>query len=265
MLKPFMRRLLWLGCTLALLGLPHAAEAAVKSRKAPAPVAAPSAVPAAPAAPWMAAPERLAYDVGWGPLSLGTAWLTYAPGAKGAYSLEAHVKDSSMFITLDDTWRAEGAQGKDGWASKTYTAKQRENDYRADKLVTFSPGKAVYENFIGREPSQTIVLPPGTRDVLSTLYNLRAKGLGELQQPHTVPVMGLKRVGLLEMKPAVLTPGHLAGETPVWLLEMLFHNQDPRKPRTDRWTIWLADDGRLTPLKIEAKVKLGTFTAKLDK
>jgi hypothetical protein len=242
----FIASLLWLGCT----------SAALAGEPAP--------------SPWTASPETLTYDVGWGPLPLGRATLAYQPEG-AAYGLTAHVEDSSIFIDLDDTWHAAGKAN--GWASQAYTAKQKENDYRADKRVTFRYGKkgvasggtATYENFIGQEPSQTIVLPAGARDVLSTLYNLRAQGLSALQQPRQVPVMGLKRVGLLDIRPVVVAPGREAGETPVWLLEMLFDNQNPAKPRTDTWKIWLADDGRLTPIKIEAKVKLGTFTARLRK
>lgn len=211
---------------------------------------------------WQESSEVLPYRVSWGPMTVGKAWLEYQPDPKGTYAIQAKVKDSSMWIDLEDMWRAEGT--KAGWQSKLYTAKQKENDYRADKRITFGPTKAVYENLLGGEPSITVVLPQGTRDILSSLYALRASGLAELKKPRTMQVMGLKKVFPLNIKAATLTPASKAMPA-AWRVEMLAHGGSVNKPRTDKWTVWLSDTPALVPLRIEAAVKLGTFTAVLQK
>jgi hypothetical protein len=218
-------------------------------------------IPAAMA--WQDASEVLPYRVSWGPLSIGKAWLEYQPAPNG-YAVQAKVKDSSMWIDLEDVWRAEGVQP--GWQSRFYTAKQKENDYRADKRITFkpNPGKAVYQNLLGGEADIEVKLPPGTRDILSSLYALRAGGLEALKKPRTMQVMGLKKVFPLDVKAAVKEPATKTMPA-VWRVEMLAHGGSVNKPRTDRWTVWLSDTPQLVPVKIQASVKLGTFTAVLNK
>lgn len=211
---------------------------------------------------WQESSEVLLYRVSWGPLAIGKAWLEYQPGANGAYAVQARVKDSSMWIDLEDAWRAEGI--RPGWESKIYTAKQKENDYRADKRITFTPGKAVYQNLLGGEADIPVDLPKGTRDILSSLYAVRAGGLDALKKPRTMQVMGLKKVFPLEMRAAVRESA-TKNSPAAWRVEMLAHGGSVNKPRTDKWTVWLSDTLALVPVKIEARLKLGTFTANLQK
>lgn len=220
--------LLWLGCTVA-----HASA-------------------------WMEAPEDLNYSVSWGPINLGKATLSYTPEANGGYTVGARVKDSSMWIEIEDEWKARGKVAGGAWLPDVYTAKQQENDYRADKKVTFADGTATYQNLISPEPDVVVDLPEGAKDALSTLYNLRARGPEALKKAHKLPVMGLKQVNMLEIRPAVGEA--LNGGMPtLWRVDMFLTH----KGRTDRWRLWLRNNDSLTPVKIEASLKLGTFTALL--
>lgn len=224
--------LVWLGCTLA------------------APV---SATPA-----WMSAAEHLNYTVSWGVMTLGKATLSYTPEDTNGYTLGARVKDSSMLIDLEDEWKAHGRMANGIFQPSVYTAKQKENDYRADKRVTFTDGTAVYENLISSEPKVTVTLPEGAKDALSTLYTLRAMGPEALRKGHNLPVMGLKQVNMLAVRPAVAAEQQ-GGMTTLWRVDMFLTH----KGRTERWRLWLRNNENLTPVKIEAKLKLGTFTATL--
>lgn len=211
---------------------------------------------------WQDSSEVLRYRLNWGPMNIGRAWMEYQPSADGSYSIQVQVRDSSMWVKINNTWRAEGT--RPGWRSKLYTAKQQENDYRADKRVTFSPGKAVYQNLIGSEPDVTVALPSAsTRDIMSSVYALRAQGLEALKKPQTMQVMGLKKVFPLDVKAAVKEPA-TRNAPAVWRVDMLAHGGSVNKPRTDSWTVWLSDTPALVPVKIQAKVKLGTFTALLQ-
>lgn len=203
-------------------------------------------------APWTEARETLTYNVRWGPVNLGKATLYYINGQKGAYAIEARVKDEAPFIAIDDRWRAEGQKD---WTPSIYTATLRENDYHANKRITFKNNSALFQNLSSTtEPDQTIPLKPGTQDVLSALYGLRASGLDNLKKGRTINVLGLKKPFSIDVKPAVFEK-----DTQSWKVEMFALGDK----RMDRWRIWLKNTADLTPTRIEARVKLGTFVATL--
>lgn len=202
--------------------------------------------------------EELNYSVAWGPLTLGKASLWYQPEAGNGYTLGARVKDRSMWIDIEDVWSSSGTVAGGLFQPKVYTAKQKENDYRADKKVTFDGGTATYQNLISPEPDVTVDLPEGAKDALATLYSLRAMGPEALRKTHKLPVMGLKQVNTLDVRPAVAAEER-GGMTTLWQVDMFLTH----KGRTDRWRLWLRNNENLTPVRIEARLKLGTFTATL--
>lgn len=209
---------------------------------------------------WENKPEVLTYNVSWGPLYLGQAALAFTPGQFESYALEARVRDSSMMVDINDVWRTEGVWREGRWQPRLHHILQEENDYRADKTITFKGNKALYRNNRGGEPDLNVDLPDGARDALSTLYDLRAQGLVALQQPRTVQVMGVKKAFPLEIKPAVLEKAQ-KGKPALLRVDMYAHN--PEKNRMDRWRIWLTNDASLTPVRIEARLKIGTLLAVL--
>ncbi|MFZ2586681.1 MAG: DUF3108 domain-containing protein [Alphaproteobacteria bacterium] len=210
---------------------------------------------------WQGQAEVLVYRVSFGPLSLGKAALAYTPGKFENYAVEARVKDTSALMDIDDVWRTEGVFRDGRWQPRFHHIQQQENDYRADKVITFKGNTAVYQNRLGNEPDLKIALPDGARDALSTLYDLRAQGVAALAQTRTLPVMGVKKAFNLEVKPAV-GEKMVKGLPTVWRVDMYAHN--PEKKRMDRWRVWLKNDAKLTPVRIEARVKIGTLTAVLD-
>lgn len=210
---------------------------------------------------WQNQPETLVFNVRWGPLALGKAALAFTPGKFENYALEARVRDASSLMDINDTWRTEGVWREGRWQPRFHHAVQHENDYRADKVITFKGNKALYVNKRGGEPDLTIDLPEGARDALSTLYDLRAQGLAVLPIGRTVQVMGIKKAFPLEIKPAV-GEQMVNGKPTLWRVDMYAHNPD--KQRMDRWRIWLRNEPNLTPVRIEARVKIGTLTAVLD-
>ena len=218
-------------------------------------------IPVTFGAGWQAAPEVLVYKVSWGMVSLGKAVLAYTPGRFENYALEARVKDNIALMEIDDLWRTEGVFREGRWQPRFHHMLQKENDYRADKVLTFKGNKVVYTNRRGGEPPLTVALPDGARDGLSTLYDLRAQGVDVLHVGRTVQVMGTKKVFPLEIKPAV-GEKLVKGVPTLWRVDMYAH--DVEKKRMDRWRLWLRNDATLTPVRIEARVKIGTLLAVLD-
>jgi hypothetical protein len=211
------------------------------------------------AADWSTKGETLHYRVYWGPLSLGNATLAFTPD-NGTYMARAQVKGRMPFFSMDDTWTATGKLQKNTLLSKEYRAIQAENDYRANKRLTFDQQKhtMLYENLHDlNEPKLTVKLPSGGQDPFSALYDLRKNGLP--QQTLSREVMGLKRPFTLTIEPPAEESRN--GQK---LLKVTLHKTDPAKPGTETWRIWLTDDAELVPVRIDAQLKLGSFHAELE-
>lgn len=217
-----------------------------------------SALPAyAQTAGWFANGETLHYRVYWGPLSLGKATLAFSPSAKG-YHIEGRVKGSMVFFKMDDTWTASGKQTNGSLQPLEYRAIQAENDYRANKRLTFNSARhsMVYENLRGGEPSLTVPLPRGAQDPFTALYDLRKQGVTDQAVSRTV--MGLKRPFTLNISAA--KPVERDGQE---LLRVDITKVEAGK-QNDTWQIWLTDDAELTPVEIDAQLKVGSFRAVLN-
>ena len=208
------------------------------------------------------APETLTYKVYWGPLRVGDAQLTYMPQGN-TYTLKAEMKDTSALIDLHDTWHSRG-QHRSGrlFVPSEYHVVQAENDYRADKTMTFDrkAGQVMYKN--NRDASDVAEPLPldDARDVLSTLYAWRSKGVDEVQREARVPLVSLKRQIVLLRSAGVGESIRLDGrDVPVWRVDM--QTLKDGKPGKDSWSVYVSDTPELVPLKIVAKTKFGTFRA----
>jgi hypothetical protein len=231
----------------------------------------PAAVPVAAPAP---AAESLSYRVSWGPLSVGNATITHQPGSTTGsttpYTLTAEVNDNTILINLHNIWVAQGIhQPGRTFQSRTYRSTQTENDYRAKKLLTFTPGPGkkqtiTYVNELSPADVEPPLVTTPLRDVLSTLFVLRAQGIAAVAQGTSLTVMGTKRPFNLVVSPPVSSTIVLNNQRmPVWQVNL--RTVTPGKPSTDIWTIALAQTPALTPVRIVANTKFGSFTATIKK
>lgn len=210
----------------------------------------------------VAKPEMLNFRVYWGPLRVGDAQLSYAPQGK-TYSLTASMKDDSALIDLHDTWQSQGQhRGGKVFLPDSYHVVQAENDYRADKTMTFDrkAGKVIYKN--NRDASDVAEPLPleGARDVLATVYAWRVAGMTELGQAARVPVVSLKKTMTLHRSAGVRESVRLDGrDVPAWRVDM--RSETNGKPGKDSWSVYVSDSPEMVPLKIVAKTKFGTFRA----
>jgi hypothetical protein len=222
--------------------------------------------------------ETLRYAVWWGLVQVGEATLTYTPqGLPGTatfgYVLDAQVWDTTPLITLRNAWRAQGLHSaKVPFSSRSYSALQQENDYRADKLVTFNP-KTRQITYRNRRDATDTVPPlkwqPGKasslRDAFSTVYAWRAGSPAALQTSATQQVMGIKRPFKLVRSAAISDTITVRNQAVTAQLVTLALTNADHTPSRDLWRFWLSPDAALTPLKIQAKNSFGTFTAILTK
>ena len=213
-------------------------------------------------------PETLNYRVYWGPLNVGKATLAYhAVSGSAPYSITVAMKDSTALVDFDSRWSITGTHASKPFIPQRYHALQKENDYRADKMVVFDAAKKTISYTNARDANDKI--PPlawdGTRrDVFSQLYHLRLGGLAPLKHGQEVKVMGTKRpITLVQMAPTAL-PKAKSADAQLWRIP-LFYREEGGKIGKERWQITVREeaDQSLTPVKLEAQTKFGVFSAVL--
>lgn len=217
--------------------------------------------------------EVLRYKVFWGPLTVGTAELSYVPqgagfGQKGGYVVQARVKSDTTLMTMDDLWRTVGQHGGRVFTPQRYEVVQAENQYTSNKLMQFKGKKVSYTNFKDKadvEPS--LVWNGKTRDPLSTVYAWRHGGVAVLGVSETAAVVGLKRTMRLERNAAVQEVLQVRGrDVPVWKVDMLATSaRVGKKPAKSGWTVWLDQTENLVPVQIVGRTAFGTFRAQLER
>lgn len=224
---------------------------------------------------WYQAGEVLTFNVsyrmGFFDISAGQAELHYAPGTDHRYTLTARAwnRDGVKgIIQMRDRIVAKGQHGSaQSFLTDTYTLRLNENDYKADKLVIFDRKNATTSYTNRRAPNEPAKVQPlkdHARDLFSALYSLRMSAVEtDTGKVYTLPIRELDRALTLQVK--VL--GHERLETKAGTFNAL-HVQPvtmdgPDGRKKDRLHIWVTDDARHMPLRIELRMALGAFTGEL--
>jgi hypothetical protein len=224
---------------------------------------------------WMTSGEVLAFDVSYkmGPLDIraGRAELRLDPQSPEGYRLTArawNLDGVRSLIQMRDRIVAEGThQPPQMFLTHHYHVTLNENDYRADKVVTFDRVAATSTYTNRRAPAEPPKVQPLAdygRDLFSALYHLRATVLEPAPgNVYTLPVRELDRAMTLHVH--VLGRGEIrtkAGRFKALHVQPV--TQDgPEGRRKDRLHIWVTDDERRMPLRIEIRMALGAFTGEL--
>lgn len=222
---------------------------------------------------WQKDGERLTFDINWSFLRVGQAELLLTNNQEG-YEIIGRAwteKAYNTLYTLRDRVSIQGKHTEDQFfLTSSYRAQLNENDYRADKLVTFDHQKNIctYTNQHKNSAPTFHDVEPYSRDMISALYALRQMSdtivVGEL---YTLPVMHYDRKYTYTLN--VLKKERLKtifGEKDVFQIQpILTRNDGKNKKRKDKLRLWVTADGQFTPVKIEIKLKVGTFRATLKK
>lgn len=226
---------------------------------------------AALAQTWYEQGERLLFDVSWGWITVGQAEILYEEEADQGYHITARAWADVPFFTMRDRIRVEGQHNPDKpFEPVRYTARQLENDYRADKIVLYQfdadPATASFENVhAGLKPVVFEVDALG-RDFLSTLYYLRRTHKERLTvgQVIQLPVIGMHRIFTLHLHVAgVEHMRGVHGTQEVYRLEPVLHEIGGDNQVKSDWVLWATTDGHYLPLQIDIKLNFGKVRAKL--
>ncbi|TAL23753.1 MAG: DUF3108 domain-containing protein [Nitrospirae bacterium] len=213
-------------------------------------------------------PERLEYDLTWTGIKAGTSTLEITSSGNNIkiISTAKSAKWVSVFYDVDD------------WVESTliknsnlvfvgqpvrYRIKLKEGRHRRDKEVIFKhdAGKALYIDHLADEKEEFVV-PFLIFDPLSSFYYIRTLQL-EVGHPVYVTIFDSKKTWNVEVQ--VLRKERVSLRTgtvdaivvkPLIKSEGIFYKKG-------EILIWLTDDSKRIPVKLQTKVALGAVTATL--
>jgi hypothetical protein len=214
--------------------------------------------------------ERLAYELFWGLIPVGTAVMQVLPmetihGTR-AYHF-AFTAKSTTFV--DKLYKVQDFI--DAYAdakmshSLLYRQRQEEGRHKRDIIVTFDWKKAQTQYASSGKKLNPISILPGTFDPLSIFYTLRFQPLREnvvLEVPVTDGkkcVMGKARV-LRRQKISIPS-----GEYDTFLVEPDLKDVGGvfKKSKDARLYVWFTSDEKHIPVKVTSKMAVGNFVAEL--
>ena len=230
---------------------------------------------------WVTRGERLSYKVYlWG-FPAGGAEFYYAPGHAPhphEYRIIARLWTAGgmgHLFRVRDRVQVEGVQDMAGhrlFLTRKFYQHLHEGHYRANRVVTYDrrQGKTVFVNrrAPGSKP-ETSKLLAGMRDMFSALYYLRATVKdAQVGRSFTLPVHDLTHSYRLQV--AVVRREQLntaLGPVQTLLVRPRAHELGSRKAAqgdlSDDLRIWVTDDARRLPVRLQMALSVGSFTADL--
>lgn len=220
---------------------------------------------------WQENGERLTFSVSWSFVHVGNAELLLRNDEK-SYEIigRAWTDDTyNSLYKLRDRIRIEGFHTeKQPFLTRSYVAELKENDYRADKLVTFDHENNIttYTNRHKHRPAVHYDVEPYTRDMISALYALRSMEKNpQVGEVYTLPVMHYDRKYTYTLK--VLGKERMdtpLGKKDVFKIQPILTKEDTQKSKAkERLRLWVTADGQFVPVKVEIKLNFGSFRAML--
>lgn len=214
-------------------------------------------------------PERLIYNLTWSGLKAGEATLEIKNDGDHLLivSTARSAKWVSVFYMVDDRVESRLLKGNHNSPlghSVNYRLKIREGRHRKNKEVVFDAAnsKAIYIDYLNNEKKEMDVSFP-IFDPLSSFYYLRGLNL-EVGKPVYVTIYDSKKVWDVEVqvlrKERVEVP---AGEFDTIVIKPLMKSEGIFYRKGDIY-IWLTDDEKRIPVKLQTKVKIGSINANLS-
>lgn len=209
--------------------------------------------------------EHMRFKVSWEFIDAGYATMNVRP-TKNGWHIHSDARTNKfldLFKKVRDTIDAEGVCVGDRMQSTLFSVRQRERSYRNEKKIEFlwQKNKAI---FTRKGESKTYDVPAGHLSVLDAFFATRKLNL-KPGQVVTLPVFDSRKryKVVVRMLPKTETVQAPWGEyvqcivlEPKLKTEGIFSSKGDIK-------IWLTNDERHIPLKITAKIKIGSIIARL--
>ncbi|GAB4297322.1 MAG: DUF3108 domain-containing protein [Desulfuromonadia bacterium] len=225
--------------------------------------------PHPPSASGVTVPERFTFDLHWGIVRAGGA-IQEIREENGEIVVSSRAFSAdwlSGIYPVDDRVESRLRKGERSILGEVreFRLRTREGKRVKDRQVIFDHGKGVahYRDLLKKE-SLEIPIVPTARDVYSSFQYLRTMPL-EVGKTVYLDVVDSKRLWRVEVK--VLRKERL--KTVLGVVETIVVNPMVKSEgifeKTGAIHIWLTDDQRRIPVKMQTKVMIGSITATLVK
>lgn len=225
----------------------------------------PDAIPFAPG-------EKLTFELRWGSILAGMAFLEVQPvktiNGEPAYHFVLIAQSNAfvdVFYKVRDRIDAFADIGMN--RSVHYEKKQHEGRHKREEVIEFDwkKSQASYSNF--GEKKEPIQLMNGSFDPLSAFYYSRTAPLDPEQGPLERPITdGRKNViGRLKVaaRETITLQNGKTYETLRVEPELQHVGGVFKATKNAKIQLWLTDDAHRIPVRIQSKVKIGHFTGEL--
>ena len=214
-------------------------------------------------------PEKLVFDLTWTGVKAGTATLETV-NDKGRTKIISTARSAdwlSIFYTVDD--RVESLLRDEQKASpvrlpENYRIRVREGRHRRDKELIFdhSNVQVMFIDHLSHHKQKTYKINEKTHDPLTSFYYVRTLKL-EVGKSVYVDVFDSKKLWNVEVQ--VLRRERIKtelGEFDTLVIKPLMKSEGIFNRKGEVY-IWLTDDKKRIPVKLESKVPIGSITATL--
>lgn len=215
--------------------------------------------------------ERLTMRIGYGKILGGRAQLAVEPGeGRPTFRFVATAKSEGFFAWLfrfrvDDRTVAEW----DPVSSCSLGIEKHLREGRAarDQRVVIAPATGRAEVEDAKVKQKVFELEPCVLDVLSAFFVVRMRGVAE-KEPLRLPVFDNGKSYVLEVRllgrDRLDLPPPLGRKVATLVVEPLLALGTGLFVKEGRLKIWLTDDARRIPVRLQSKVAIGSVTAELE-
>jgi hypothetical protein len=213
-------------------------------------------------------PEKLVYDLTWTGVKAGTATLEVMNDRDSIRVIStAHSANwVSVFYTVDDRVETVLAKGKSRifvGQPRNYRLRIREGRHRRDKEIIFiqSQHKAVFIDHLDKDRRE-VAIHEDVFDPLSVLYYVRTLNL-ETRKSVFMDIFDSKKLWNVEVQ--VLRKERIStvlGDVDTVVIKPLMKSEGIFNRKGEMF-IWLTDDKKRIPVRMQTKVAVGSITATL--
>jgi len=222
----------------------------------------------ASAAPAFTIPEKLVYDLTWTGVKAGTATLEVVNDMDTIRVISTARSASwvSVFYKVEDRVETVLVKGKSAIfiaQPRNYRMKLREGRHRRDKEVIYDHArkKAIFINHLDNDREEHAISEHAF-DPLSVLYYVRTLKL-DVGRPLHMDIFDSKKLWNVEVQ--VLRKERISsvlGEVNTIVIKPLLKSEGIFNRKGDM-LIWLTDDQKRIPVRMQTKVAVGAITATL--
>jgi uncharacterized protein DUF3108 len=216
--------------------------------------------------------ETLSYDISWSTfLSAGRATVTVKErrqlsAAVAAYNLVAEGRPTTLLDAVYHLYyKAESLFDTRALRPTLATLFSDEGGRRQVRTTRFVDRTTIDFQSAADAPHEKHIVPEWSQDPLSSLYALRAF---PIKSGAIFPMVVVDGTDIYKLRWQIAGPEPISsalGSTSAWRASSMLSDEHDKPLTNKRVTIWLSNDARKLPLKLQVAVPIGDFVLTLSK